>query len=83
MLIDDVNDRASSVRNTASFEVYPESDPAKREGAKQVYREALASPPRWIGIGADGVLRTDGPYERGWYNTDNKTGQLYPQWFRP
>jgi alkaline phosphatase D len=83
MLIDDVNDRASSVRKTASFEVYPESDPAKREGAKQVYGQALVRPPRWIGIGADGVLRTDGPYERGWYNTDNITGELYPQWFRP
>jgi len=65
MLIDDVSDRASSARNTASFQVYPQIDPAKREGAKQVYREALVSPPSWIGIGVDGVLRADGPYGRG------------------
>jgi alkaline phosphatase D len=83
VLIDDVNNRASSARNTASFEVYPERDPAKREGAKQVYGEALLSPPSWIGIGAVGVLRADGPYERGWYNTDNTMGEFYPQWFRP
>jgi alkaline phosphatase D len=80
MLLDDVNDRASSARNTASFEVHPESDPAKREGAKQVYREARVSAPSWIGIGIDGVLRADGPYGRGWYNTDNQTGELYPPW---
>lgn len=40
-------------------------------------------PPRWIGIGADGVFRVDGPYERGWYDTDNETGELYPSWFTP
>ncbi|MBA3472719.1 MAG: tyrosinase family protein [Rubrobacter sp.] len=38
-------------------------------------------PPRWIGIGSDVVLRADGPYERGWYDTDNETGELYPPWF--
>ncbi len=83
LLANSLGDRLSPVRTIASFEVYPESDPSKREGAKQVYREALLGPPRWIGIGADGVLRADGPYERGWYNTDNTTGQLYPEWFRP
>jgi phosphodiesterase/alkaline phosphatase D-like protein len=83
LLANSLGDRLSPVRTIASFEVYPESEPSKREGAKQVYREALLGPPRWIGIGADGVLRADGPYERGWYNTDNTTGQLYPEWFRP
>ena len=82
LLANSLGDRLSPVRTIASFEVYPESDPAKSEGAKQVYREALLGPPRWIDIGADGVLRADGPYERGWYNTDNTTGELYPLWFR-
>ena len=40
-------------------------------------------PPRWIGVGADGVLRADGAYERGWYDTDNGTGELYTPWFTP
>ena len=38
-------------------------------------------PPRWLGLGADGVLRVDGPYERGWYDTNNATGELYTPWF--